>query len=103
MAVRDPPYRDAFSVRAHPATVFGPSELVPGGYVVYRDGKLRDLTNLSATTLNAHDLVWVKDNIDSWSEPVGFQDPMPAEAYDAALAQDPSVRPPPLARRHHFY
>ena len=46
MCVRDPADRDAFAARAHPSVVFGPSEAVPGGYVVYQDGRLKDLTNV---------------------------------------------------------
>ena len=99
MCVRDPVPRDAFEARAHPSVVFGPSEAVPGGYVVYQDGRLKDLTNVVVSDLEPHDLVWVKSNAERWSEPVGVQAPVQREAWDPAAAGDPSVRVPrPL---HH--
>ena len=75
MCVRDPAYRDAFAARAHPSVVFGPSENVPGGYVCYADHRLKELTNVAVTSLDIHDLSWVKGNLDSWEEPVGIQGP----------------------------
>ena len=94
MCVQDPVPRDAFTARAHPSVVFGPSELVPGGYVVYRDGKLTDLTNVTVSSLEDHDIAWVKGNIEQWQEPVGMQTPIRSQAWDPAHAADPSVRQP---------
>ena len=99
MAVRDPAYRDAFAARAHPAVVFGPSESVPGGYITYADGRLKDLTNVAVTSLEAHDMAWVKGNLDLWEEPVGVQRPLRPEAWDPAHAADPSVRLPRVRRQ----
>ena len=99
MAVRDPAYRDAFAARAHPAVVFGPSESVPGGYITYADGRLKDLTNVAVTSLEAHDMSWVKGNLDLWEEPVGVQRPLRPEAWDPAHAADPSVRLPRVRRQ----
>ena len=39
---------------------FGPSENVPGGYVVYLDGRLRDMTNVAVTSLDPEDIVCVE-------------------------------------------
>ena len=46
MVVEDPPTQDAFMPRSMPATVFGPSATVPGGYLIYQRGKLRDVVNV---------------------------------------------------------
>ena len=98
MCVRDPSYRDAFAARAHPSVVFGPSEMVPGGYVCYADGRLKDLTNVVVTSLETHDLTWVKGNIDSWEEPAGVQQPLRPGAHDPSHAGDPSVYVPRVRR-----
>ena len=93
MCVRDPVPRDAFAPRATCATCLGPSEVVPGGYVVYIDGQLKDITNLLTTNLDAHDVTFLKSNIDDCDQPVGLQAPAPPESFDAAAAPDPSIRP----------
>ena len=51
MCVRDPVPRDAFAARSLPATIFGPSEEVPGGYIVYLDRILKNVTNVAVTDL----------------------------------------------------
>ena len=71
MVVKDPHDHDSFNARSHPASIFGPSEMVPGGYVVYTDGKLRELTNVPVTSLELEEITFVKANIDKWDEPVG--------------------------------
>ena len=98
MAVRDPSYRDAFAARSHPAVAFGPSESVPGGYVIYADGRLKDMTNIAVTDLEPHDLTWVKANLDNWQEPAGVQQPLRPEAWDPLHAGDPSVHVPRVRR-----
>ena len=76
MAVQDPAHQDAFAGRSHPATIFGPSELVPGGYLIYANGRLKDMTNVAVTNLDPPDLTWVKANLESWREPVGIHQPL---------------------------
>ena len=94
MCVRDLVFRDAFAPRALPAVVFGSSEAVPGGYVVYKDGKFGDHTNVIVSSLETHDLTWVKSSMDRWQEPVGVQPHLQPEAWDPGAAPDPSVRRP---------
>ena len=99
MCVRDPVPRDAFASRSACATCFGPSEVVPGGYTVYIDGQLKDVTNILTTNLDAHDITFVKSHIDEWEQPLGIQAPAPPESFDAAAAPDPSIKPRGRVRR----
>ena len=92
--MRDLVYRDAFVPRALPSVVLGPSESVPGGYVVYKDGRLADYTNVVVSNLDTHDLQWVKSSIDRWQEPVGVQLQLQPEVWDPAATPDPSMRRP---------
>ena len=99
MCVRDPPPRDAFTARSSCATCFGPSETVSGGYVVYIDGQLRDVTNISVTDLSVHEVAFVKSRIADWDQPIGLQPSAPTDSFDPAAAADPSVRPRGRVRR----
>ena len=71
MIVTDPPPRDSFSPRSLPATVFGPSEQVPGAYVCYINGRLVDKVNVTAVNLDMHELAIVKARLQDWAEPAG--------------------------------
>ena len=99
MCVRDLVPRDAFAARSLPATIFGPSEEVPGGYIVYLDGILKNVTNIAVTDLTPHEITFVKSHVDEWQQPSGLQAPAAPEAWDAAHAPDPSIRPRGVRRR----
>ena len=45
MVVQDPPPRNAVAPRSLLATVFGPSERIPGGMVIYQAGKFKEVRN----------------------------------------------------------
>ena len=98
MIITDPPPRDAFNPRSLPASVFGPSEQVPGAYVCYIDGKLVDKINVKPINMEAHELEFVKAHLEEWTEPAGVLAPAEDSAWDAAAAPDPSV-PAPYRRR----
>ena len=98
MIVTDPTPRDSFCPRSQPASVFGPSEQVPGAYVCYINGKLVDKVNVMPVNLKPHELEFVKARLEDWAEPAGAQTPAESSAWDAAAASDPSVRPHQPAR-----
>ena len=84
MLVRDPVPRNAFLPRAEPATIFGPSSSVPGGFWCYQHGEIKCKTNLAVQGLTEEDIRWVKCNMDNWSPP---DCPLPVpepQKYDAA-------------------
>ena len=62
--------------------------------MVYKDGKLSDMTNVVVSNLDVHEVTWVKSNLDSWQEPVGMQPAAPTDAWDPAHAPDPSIHRP---------
>ena len=84
MVVSGPEVRDAFMPRALPATCFGPADRVSGGYVVYRDGKLKVNFNVQTADLTAEEIVYVKGNMVEWAPPYVLQDPPADESWDAA-------------------
>lgn len=84
MLVQDPTARTAFTPRSVPATVFGPSERVSSGYVVYQAGRLKEVQNVAWAPLRPEELAYVKGRIHEWSPP---EAPMPApeaDSWDAA-------------------
>ena len=60
MVVKDPAPRNAFVPRALPSTVFGLSDRVPGGMIIFQEGKLKEVVNLQTSKLEAEELVFVK-------------------------------------------
>ncbi len=70
MVVKDPAPRNAFVPRALPATVFGPSERVPGGMIAFQDGRLKEVVNIQISDLDAEDLVFVKGHMQEWATPI---------------------------------
>ena len=83
MVVKDPVPRNAFVPRSLPATVFGPSERVPGGMVVYQDGRLKEVVSLQVSELNAEELVFVKGRMDDWGTPIAPCVPPASDDWDA--------------------
>merc|ERR1711972_137622 len=71
--------------RSLPATVFGPAERVSGGYVVYQNGRLKEVTNINYTSLQPEELVYVKGHISEWGTPEG---PLPLPGTDTWNAED---------------
>ena len=63
MVVQDPPPRNAFAPRSLPATVFGPSDRVPGGMVIYQAGKLKEVRNFLVSDMLAEELTFVKTRL----------------------------------------
>ena len=92
MVVRDPPPRNAFLPRSMPATVLGTSERVPGGLVVFQDGRLREVVNVQASQLQAEELNWVKAHLRDWDHPISPCDPPGGEGWDPR-----AVEPHPAA------
>ena len=84
MIVRDPAPRNAFLPRAEPATIFGPSSSVGGGFWVYQHGVVKVKTNIAVQGPEEEDLTWVKTNMKNW-DPPDCPLPLPEpEKYDAA-------------------
>ena len=75
MVVKDPVPRSAFVPGALPGTVFGPSERVSGGMVVFQDGRLKEVVNLQISELNAEEITFVKARMDDWGIPVAPSKP----------------------------
>ena len=90
MVVRDPPDRNAFTPRSMPATVFGPAERVSGGYVVYQEGRLREVANITSTNLASEEIVYIKGHLHEWDSPAAPMQPPLPQTYDPALIGDPS-------------
>ena len=61
MGVKDPVPRNAFVPRALPATAFGPSERVPGGMIVFQDGRLKEVVNLQPSELGAEEISFFRN------------------------------------------
>ena len=70
MVVQDPTPRNAFAPRSLPATVFGPSDRIPGGMVVYQAGKLKEVRNFFASDMLAEELTFVKAHIKDFDTPI---------------------------------
>ena len=99
MVVTDPVDRNAFKPRALPATVFGPSERVTGGYIVYKDGSLREVANVSTTDLSPEELVYVRGHIKEWDTPEAPMRPPSPETWDATVISDGDRPVPGLEAR----
>ena len=103
MCVRDPPPRNAFLPRSMPGTAFGPSTRVPGGLIIYKDGKLQEVTNFQPSALDAEQSRCVKLHLKEWDTPVAPAEPPTTEGWDARRAPQPQPeeqsvffrRPPP--------
>ena len=89
MIVQDPKSRNAFVPRSWPATVFGPSTSVPGGMIVYQNGRLREVVNLVASPLAPEELVYVKAKLADYDEPFAPTEPPTCRDWDARLADGP--------------
>ena len=72
MLVQDPKSRNAFTPRSLPTTVFGPSQNVPGGMIVFQGGKLKEVVNLQTTNLDPEELVYVKAQVQHQDEPLSL-------------------------------
>ena len=88
MVVKNPVPRNAFVPRATPGTVFGPSERVPHGMVVFQDGRLKEVVNLQISELNAEEISFVKARMDDWGTPIAPLKPPTSEDWDATKVQD---------------
>ena len=60
MVFQHPPPRNAFAPRSLLAAVFGPSERVPGGMLVYQGGRLKEVRNLLVSDMLAEEITFVK-------------------------------------------
>ena len=104
--------------RAMPATVFCPSDRVPGAYTIFQDGRLKDVVNLQTSQLSAEEIVFVKaqlgdfgapitpcelPSVADWDAPVVRSGPDPSDP--SFLIQAPQVEPeaptPENGRRIH--
>ena len=94
MLVQDPKPRNAFVPRSQPCTVFGPSSRVPGGYVLYQDGKVRESVNLQPSNLEAEELTFVKAHLKDWDTPIAPSDPPQSEGWDPRVIDQTDVRRP---------
>lgn len=83
MVVIDLVPRNAFVPRATPATVFGPSLRVPGGYVVYHQGRLREVVNLQVSEMTAEEVAVVKATMGDHEPPFALARPPTSEDWDA--------------------
>ena len=83
MVVKDPAPRNAFVPRSMPATVFGPSDRVPGGLIIFQDGRLKEVVNLQVSSLEPEDLVFVKAHLKDWDTPVAPCEPPATDDWDA--------------------
>ena len=70
MIVRDPAPRHAWVPRAMPGRVFGPSDRVPGAYIVFQDGRLKEVVNLQTSAMTAEELVFVKAHLGDYGPPI---------------------------------
>ena len=85
LSVTDPTPRNAFLPRALPATLFCPSHRVPGGYIVFQNGHLREIVNVQHADLEPEDILFVKAHMHEWQEPVRPCDPPARVSWDAKL------------------
>ena len=102
MMVRDPKPRNAFIPRSWPATVFGPSQKVPGGMIVFQGGRLKEVVNLQISSLQPEELVFVKAKLQDHDEPFAPTDPPTCTDWDAAQADGPLDEAPGEASRVDF-
>ena len=89
MCVKDPAPRNAFLPRSMPGTAFGPSTRVPGGLVVFQDGKLQELTIFQPSALTTEELRFAKLHLKNWDTPVAPAAPPTTEDWDARRAPQP--------------
>ena len=82
MVVIDPAPRNSFMPRATPATVFCPSSRVPGGYIVYHQGKLREVVNLQISSMTAEEVSVVKATMSYHGPPFTLLPPPTVEDWD---------------------
>ena len=88
----DPVPRDAFMPRSLPATVFGPSEGVPGGCWVYQAGRIVAKCNVKVQGLTEAELTVVRATWSEYEPPIA---PLPApdsHLYDATDVVFPTPR-----------
>ena len=89
MCVKDPAPRNAFLPRSMPGTAFGPSTRVPGGVVIFQDGKLKEITNFQPSALAAEELRFIELHLKDWDTPVAPAAPPTSEGWDARRAPQP--------------
>lgn len=89
MVVQDPKSKNAFVPRSLPATVFGPSQSVPGGYIVFQAGRLKEVVNLVASDLGPEELTNVKAHFENWEDPHGSTILPSAATWDATVVEEP--------------
>ena len=70
MVVQDPPPRNAFAPRSLPAAVFGPSERVPGGMLIYQAGRVKEVRKLLVSDMLAEEITFVKAEIQNYDTPI---------------------------------
>ena len=59
---------------------------MPGGLVVFRDGKLKEVTNFQPPTLHAEELRFVKLHLNDWGTSVAPAVPPTSEGWGARRA-----------------
>ena len=83
MVVLDPAPKNSFVPRSTPATVFGPSSRVPGGYIVFHQGRLREVVNLQISSMTAEEVAVVKGTMKLHEPPFALMTPPTSESWDA--------------------
>ena len=90
-----------FLPRALPATLFCPSARVPGGYIVFQNGFVKEVVNVTAADLQPDELTFVKAHLQDWEPPIRPCEPPEATAWDACLQtgeqikRNPNLAPQP--------
>ena len=92
MLVRDPKPRNAFVPRSMPCTIFGPSSRVPGAYILFQDGRIREAVNVLASDLEPEELTFVRAHLLDWETPVSPSLPPPAEEWNPRSIDRTEIR-----------